>query len=145
MGKKRVSEMSELAKERKEAKKPKPLAATGQQQSRTGLVPASAETGVVTAASQAAVLAQLQNKPVTQIETDEENSRSDGEEDDDDFEHSNEPPANPLALPSMLIAYAEDIIEQTQCDYAPPIWAQAAAALQKAESLLFHYYPDVWI
>lgn len=53
---------------------------------------------------------------------------------------------NPLILPQMLLAYAEDIISKTERDvelYAGEAWTQAMKALDKAQMLLHHSHPQM--
>jgi len=88
---------------------------------------------------------------------DDSNSNSDSNSDSDDdsddnaaleagAEEEEESVADPLHLPRMLVAFAEDVLQQTERDVvldAGDAWQQAHKALDKAHLLLVHHHPQL--
>jgi len=69
-----------------------------------------------------------------------------GEGDEEEDEEEEAAAADPLHLPRLLLAFAEDVLAQTERDVvldAGDAWQQAHAALDKAQLLLLHNQPQL--
>lgn len=105
---------------------------------------------------EAAAAAEYAEEEEDASDSDSEDDASDDDSDDNamlgagagagDEEEEEAAAADPLHLPRLLLAFAEDVLAQTERDVAldaGDAWQQAHAALDKAQLLLLHHQPQL--